>query len=77
MGCLDCMAHEREVSAALEIYHASLMRLFQSTEDAQEEATISVDKAKAAVEGAQDRFYMHRMEKSCANRTKGMTGPRR
>lgn len=70
MGCRDCMAHEREVRAALEIYHASVMRLYQSPEDAQEKTAISANKARAAVEAAQEKFYMHRMEKSCANTTR-------
>ena len=67
MGCRDCMAHEHKVMAALESYHASLMRLFQSPEDAQKEATISTNKAKAAVEAAQERFYIHRIDKSCVS----------
>jgi hypothetical protein len=63
------MAHEREVKAALEVYHSSVMKLYQSREDTQEEAAVSANEARSAVEAAQDRFYRHRMEKSCANTT--------
>ena len=66
------MDHDREVRAALGIYAASVEKLYGTPsipEDEYKKAVISADEARAIVEAAQDRFYRHRMKKSCVNTT--------
>jgi hypothetical protein len=58
------------MSNALDIYRASLTKLYQNPsilKDEYEKATIAADEAKAIVEAVQDRLCRHRLQKCCAN----------